>query len=346
MAPDLMSLKTNPSFANRRALSRYLSVALLLAALASAITLRAEVCQTGEDLDATTKAALETTARHYFDLAAKSDIEGLRAASIPSIAADFSGIAAAIKDNQSVLTGATATPKSSFLLSAEGTAPIERAEFLCGVFGKNGQTPTSAVFVLNGLPPGKYAVVILDVTATDGLYKLSLVLQQIGADWKLGGFYLKAAQSAGHDSAWFAEQARAFKAKSQLRNSWLYFAEARNLASPIPFMSTMETDRLYDETQLVLPTDFPGDKPLDLAAEGKTYRVKTMFAFGIAGEVNLVVKYDAADVSNVAAAYADNQAVAKALLARFPEFKDGFGALIPRATEPSGRDYGTLVPTK
>jgi hypothetical protein len=131
-----------------------------------------------------------------------------------------------------------------------------------------------------------------------------------------------------------------------MHNAWYYFLQARDLASPLPFMSTMTTDRLYDESQKIMPADLPGDKPLELTSDGKIYRVKTMFPYGVAGEINLVVKWEAADVSNPVQCYADNQAVAKALLAKYPELRDGFSAIVPRATEASGRDYGTLVPVR
>src|ERR1700686_126158 len=101
---------------------------------------RAQTCLTASDMDEPTRAALVTTAKRYFDMAARGDSAGLRQNSISSVASDFSGIETVIKDNQANLSGAQATPRSPFLLKVEGTAPIARAEFLCGVFGKVGQT--------------------------------------------------------------------------------------------------------------------------------------------------------------------------------------------------------------
>jgi hypothetical protein len=306
----------------------------------------AQSCQMGEDIEPVTRSALETTARRYFDLAAKGDAAALRENAIPSVAADFAGIEAAVKENQANLAGVQPTVRPPFVLLADAGAPADHAEFYCGVFGAKGQTSGSAVFSLNLLPVGKYGVVVLDVPAASGAMTLAQILQQTGTDWKLGGWYVKAAQSAGHDSAWFAAQARAFQAKGQMRNAWYYFLQARDLASPLPFMSTMVTDKLYDESHQIMPADLPGDKPLDLMADGKTYRIKTMFPYGVAGEINLVVKWETGDASNPAQSYADNQVVAKALLAKYPELRDGFAAIVARATEPSGRDYGTLVPMK
>jgi hypothetical protein len=306
----------------------------------------AQSCQIGEDIDPVTRSALETTARRYFDLAAKGDAATLRQSAIPSVASDFAGIEAAVKDNQANLAGVQPTVRPPFVLTADAAAPADHAEFYCGVFGAKGQTSGSAVFSLNQLPVGKYGVVILDVPSAAGAMTLGEILQQVGADWKLGGWYVKAAQAAGHDSAWFATQARAFQGKGQMRNAWYYFLQARDLASPLPFMSTMVTDKLYDESHQIMPADLPGDRPLELAGNGKTYPIKTMFPYGVAGEINLVVKWETADASNPAQSYADNQVVAKALVAKYPELRDGFAAIVARATEPSGRDYGTLLPMK
>jgi len=306
----------------------------------------AQSCQMGEDIDPATRSALETTARRYFDLAARGDAASLRQNAIPSVAGDFAGIEAAVRDNQANLAGARPTVRPLFVLVADAAVPADHAEFYCGVFGAKGQTSGSAVFSLNQLPVGKYGVVILDVPSNAGAMTLGEILQQVGADWKLGGWFVKAAQTAGHDSAWFTAQARAFAAKGQMRNAWYYFLEARDLASPLPFMSTMVTDKLYDESHQIMPADLPGDKPLELAGSGKTYRIKAMFPYGVAGEINLVVKWETGDASNPAQSYADNQVVAKALVAKYPELRDGFAAIVARATEPSGRDYGTLLPMK
>ena len=44
--------------------------------------------------------------------------------------------------------------------------------------------------------------------------------------------------------------------------------------------------------------------------------------------------------------YQDNVALIKALLAKYPEFREAFTGVIARATEPSGKDYGTLLAMK
>src|SRR5882762_8469708 len=154
-----------------------------------------QTCVTSADMETPVRAGLEAAGQKYFALAAKGDVAGLKASAIPSVAADFSGIQAAALDNQNSFSKEQAVVRSMFELIAEGNAPLERGEFLCGVFGKTGQSATSAEFVLNGLPPGQYGIVILDVgnkaVPDDGPWALAFVLQRVNGEWKLGGFNVK-----------------------------------------------------------------------------------------------------------------------------------------------------------
>ena len=164
---------------------------------------------------------------------------------------------------------------------------------------------------------------------------------------ELAGFYVRLAQLNGHDGAWFAQRAREFKSKGQTRNAWLYYREAIALSVPVDFMSTLVTDKLYDELQAAQPSDLPvNGNTVDLAAAGKSYRLSEVFPLVVGSDLDVVVKYQAADVSDTAATFKENQVVTKALIAKFPEFRDAFAGVVVRAVEPSGRDYGSLTAMK
>jgi hypothetical protein len=315
---------------------------LLVISLSATIS-RAQTCSTADDMDETTRSAVLSTARHFYDLAARGDSTSLQQNAIASLASSFSGVEAAVKENQANLAGTQPLARPPFLLKAEATEPLQRAEFLCGVFGARGQTRDSAVFVIPNLPPGNYSIVIFDVTTTSGAYTVSFVLQQQGNDWKLGGFYAKPAQIAGHDGNWFADRAREFKAKGQTHNAWFYFSEARELLVPVPFMATAITDRLYDEMQSVKPADL---SPMDLVAGGKTYKLTDLFPVPVGHDFDVVAKYQSSNVSDSGQTFQNNLAVMKALLAKYPEFRDGFAGIVVRAVEPSGRDYGSMMAMK
>src|SRR5580700_348718 len=325
----------------------------LLLLLLSGSSLFGETCLTASEMENTTRTALTAAGQRDFALVANGDAASLRQSAIPSLAADFSGIEAAVKDNQPALAGSRGTLRPPILLQADGAAPVAHAEFFCGVFGSNGQTSGSSVFYLNDLAPGKYGVVILDASSARGPYTVSFVLQQEGSDWKLGGLYIKAGQTAGHDSAWFIARAKDFQAKGQMHNAWLYYVVARSLISPLPFMSTATTDKLYDDSQKLQPADFPdGGKTADLSAANAnsggsaTYKLTALFPEVVGNDLDLIVKYQAADISNTTQTYQSNVGVMKALLAKCPELRDAFSAVVARAEGPRGGDYGTLLAMK
>lgn len=308
---------------------------------------RGQSCQTSAELDAATRNAITTTAQRYFVMTSNGDTASLRQNAIPSLASDFTGIESTVKDNQPNLAGAQGAIQTSFLLDASGSAPTPNAEFYCGVFGKNGQTANSAAFYLNNLPPGKYAIVLIDAKSAKGRTMVSQVLEQMGGNWKLGGLYIKAAQISGHDSDWFLAQARQYKAKGQLHNAFFYYEEARSLISPLPFMSTLATDKLFDESQNLQPTDMPlGGKTADLSAGATTYRLTAVFPQMVGNDLDLIVKYQSADVANTNLAYQNNVNVMKALVAKYPELRDAFAAVVARAVSATGQDYGTLLAIK
>jgi hypothetical protein len=322
------------------------------ATLLGAASSSAESCQTAGDLDAATRIAIVSAAQRYFDLAANGDAAGLRQNATAAVASDFSGIEAAVKNHRTEIAGSHGTERPPFLLDAAGSASIPHAEFFCGVFGKRTQSPDSAVFTLDDLSPGKYAIVILDAAAAKPPSTVSFilqqqVLQQQGSDWKLAGLYIRPAQAAGHAAEWFVSRARDYKAKNQLHNAWLYYMQARILISPLPFMSTSATDKLYDESQPLLPADFPSEgKTVDLVAGGTTYKLTAVFPQGVGNDLDLIVKYQASDVSETSETYQSNVTVIKALVGKFPEVRDAFAAVVARAVEPGGRDYGTLLAMK
>jgi hypothetical protein len=302
-------------------------------------------------MDDATRTGMIAEALRDFGSVAKGDTAALRLRAIPSLADDFSGVEAKVKESQPVLASAKAEARPPFLLVAEGTAATPRAEFFCGVFGSKGQTRDSAVFSLNGLQPGKYGVIILDAVTAKGAFTISLILQLQGAEWKLGGLYIKAEQAGGHDSDWFAARAREFQTKGQTHNAWLYAQQAISLAAPLPFMSTAATDKLYDDSQKLQPADFPADgKTADLTVGtgtgAGTYKLTALFPEVVGGDLDLIVRYQAGDISNTNQTYQNNIALMKALVAKYPELRDAFAAIVTRAVDPNGHDYGTLLAMK
>jgi len=176
----------------------------------------------------------------------------------------------------------------------------------------------------------------------------SEILQQIGNDWKFADFYVRPAQVSGHDSDWFVAQARQYKTKGQLHDSWFFYRMAIWLISPMgPHMSTLATDKLYDEAQSVHPADLPANgKAAELPAGASTFKITEIFPQPVGNDLDLVVKYESTNVANPNLAYQENVNVMKALVTKFPEIRDAFSAVVARAVDTTGRDYGTLLAMK
>jgi hypothetical protein len=304
----------------------------------------AETCSSGADMDAATRSAMERTARQFFDYAAKGDVFDLKQSAVASLASNFSNIEGLVVDQKSVYATTQPTVRASYLLEATGNAPLARAEFLCGVWA----TPQYASFSINNLPPGRYGLVIQDLTGPKGKYTLTMILRQEGAAWKLAGYYSKPAGIGGHDGEWFLSKAREYKTKGANHNAWLYYLTAWDLIAPVDFMSTPKLEKLADEMQNVRPPDLPSnDRPVTLPASGgHSYQLIYMSALQVGNDLDLLVKYRMPDVSNSQQMFDDNVAVIKGILARYPELRDAFAGVVARATEPSGRDYGTLLAIK
>jgi hypothetical protein len=322
-------------------LVRY-SVFLLLLALAC--PLMAQQCLTADDIDAGARSNLQNTAQQFFRMSAAGDYAGLKAASVPSLASNFSGVETAVADHKADFAGAQATPAAMYVLEAPGSAPISRAEFYCGVFNSQDRVG----FVIPNLAPGRYAVVTQDVSGGRQAVKLTLVFQQQASRWALAGYTVKPSQVGGHDMNWYLTQARQFKSRGQNMTAYLFYLEAWDLSQPVEIEYTVQQDKLADEMQQAKPADWPANnQPMNLPATGKTYRVTQLFPAVVGTDLDLIVKYQATtDISNTAAAFQDNMAVIKAMVAKYPELRTAFTGVVARAVDPSGRDYGSLLAMK
>lgn len=305
---------------------------------------RAQTCSSNDELDQPVKAALDGAARQYFDMSTRGDVAGLKANSIPAVAKDFSGIEQAVVTNKAFLAAAKPTITGTYLLDAsQAKATIPRADFYCGIYN----SPDRIGFFIPNLPPGRYAIVTQNVEGKDPI-TLTMILQDVGGNaWKLAGYYPRLGSLAGHNADWYISKARDYKTKGQKYNAWLYYLTGWDLTAPVSFMSTPQLDKLSEEMQTVRPGDLPTNgNPLQLPANGKVFSVIEITAVAVEDNLDLRVRYNTADASNSGAAFQDNMAVIKAIVAKYPEFRDAFSAVVARAVDNNGHDYGSVLAMK
>jgi len=316
---------------------------LLTVFLAIPQALPAQTCSTGSDLDAATKTAIDNAATQYLQMSKNGDVAGLKANAIPQLAGDFGSIEQAAVTNKPYLAGGQATITGTYLLDAsQAKAPLPRAEFYCGIYNSQDR---QAFFIPN-LPPGRYAIVIQKVNGKEPI-TLTLVLQNLGGAWKLAGYYPRLDSLGDHDGEWYLAKAREYKAKGYSHDAWFYYLTAWDLAAPVNFMSTPQLDKIADEMQTARPSDLPSDSaPLSISANGKVFKITELAAVPVDNKLDLRIRYQNPDAGNSGVAFQDNMAVIKAVVAKYPEFRDAFSSIIVRAVDGSGHEYGSLLPVK
>jgi hypothetical protein len=323
---------------------RHLALLVGLFLLASVCGTRAQRCYTGSEIDASTAKAVETAARLYFNMSAHGDVAGLRANAIPEVAANFGNIEQAVVANKPFFAQGQPSDVPTFVLDAsESKTTLQRADFYCGIYN----SPARVGFSIPNLPPGRYAVSIAKVPGKDPI-TLTMILQDAGNNvWKLAGYYARRNSIGEHDGPWYLSKAREYKEKGHLHNAWFYYLTAWDLIAPANFMGTPQLDKLGDEMQAARPGDLPGpNAPLALSAGGKTFKVTDLAPVPAGSDLDLQIQYETADAANATLASQDNAAVMKAMLTKYPELRDAFNAMIARATDSLGHDYGTITQMK
>lgn len=328
------------SAVSRRA--SYLSMAILLIASWSSVAY-AQTCDSGPDLNPAMKSAIDAAGQRYFNMSAQGDVAGLKANAIPAVAGNFGAIEQAVVDNKKYFAEGQPTVTGTYLLDASQMKNSQRADFYCGIYN----SPQRVGFSIPNLPAGRYAVIIQKVSGDKDPVTLTMILQEMGGGWKLAGYYPRLNSIGGHDGDWYLTQARQYKSKNQLHDAWFYYLTAWDLLAPVNFMSNPQLDKIAQEMETARPADLPSaQSPMNLSANGKVFKITELAPVPVGNDLNLRVRYETADASNTAVAFQDNMAVIKGIVAKYPELRDAFTAVIARAADSSGHEYGSLLAMK
>lgn len=326
-------------------LNRQAGILLFLAMAGAALvpSTYAATCTTQSQMAATDRSSLTNTARAMVNQVRSGDVAGLRASTIPSVAANFDGIAASVKTLQPNVQSATITIDDLYLLDAStDTASQAQTNFYCGA--------PLVVINFNNLPPGKYALVIVHATGVPKPQQISLILSETSPNrWLLAGFFSNSMLEAGHTGLWYWTQARYFAQKKMNWNAWLYYQIAASLLQPVPFLSSPNLVKLHQEADQIRPPDFPGSTPMALNAGASTFSVRTVGISTEFGGLDLEVRYvpnaaQLAELSQPVAARKQAIQVMTALLERHPDLRAAFHGVWVQAEQGSASIYALELP--
>lgn len=311
---------------------------------------QAQTCITQSEMSAVDRSSLVQAGTELALLTAADDTAGVRARTMQPYAQDFSGIQDAIRSAAPHLQGASFFPESLWILDASAAKPgsdgkPQDAEFHCTL--NHGAHETT--FAIPALPPGRYALTVLDTAGTAEPWQVALLLRQSApGTWQLGGLFPHATVAAGHDGLWYWRTARELAAKRQAWNAYVYYNEAEQLLRPVTFMSSTNLDRLQAERGKAAPSALSGglgpQQPLVLAAaQGDEVRVTDLRAENApdhSGTLDLLAHVQVSGpLADPIAARARNAHAAKTLLAAFPELRSTFHGVWIVADLPGGGTY-------
>ncbi len=317
-------------------LNRRFELALTLLTLLAPGRMFAVSCTTQAQMAEAERASLVQTARTLAVAVQNGNVAAVQASTIAKVKAQFDGIASTIEQTAPLLTGATVTIDALYGLDASDLkAAAEDTAFFCGVTG----SPVHVDITIPQLPQGRYALALVHATGVKQPQQMAFLLQKNG-DWQLAGFFVKPMLVAGHDSVWYWTKARAYTQKGQKWNAYFYYKTAAYLATPVDLLTSPNLDKLNQETTGARPDGLPGEKPMPITANSKTYPVSDLHTDGSLGGLDLVIRYVAVDTGDPVATRAQNLEVMKAILAAHPEIRDGFHGLWVFAEAPNQRPYG------
>jgi hypothetical protein len=320
---------------------------LLLAVFS--MPLLAEPCITQSAMQPADRDSLVRAGMTLASMTAGNNADGVRAETMPQYAQDFNGIRDAIRTAAPHLQGASFVPDTVWILDASATKPgpdgsPQDVQFFCTLNRTAGETS----FLIPGLPPGRYGLVVLNTVGTTQPWQIAMLLRQSApGTWQLGGLFPRATVAGGHDGLWYWRAARDYAAKKQDWNAFVYYTEAERLLRPVTFVSSSHLELLEGERSKAAPPALSAGvgpaQPLVIAAKGPEVRVTSLGAEnspGRTGGIDLLAHIAATDaLADPVASRARNAAAAKAIIAAYPELRSAFQGVWVVADLPGGATY-------
>jgi len=300
-------------------------------------------CTTQSQMTSAQRDSLVASAHSFVAQLQSANVEAIRANTLPSVAADFSGIAASVKTLQPLVQSATITVQALYLLDGSTNSPNSaRTNFFCG----------SPVVTLNftNLPPGTYALAIVHATGVPQPQQIAIILSRNTSNsWMLAGFFAKPMIAAGHDGLWYWISARKMAETKMNWDAWLYYNIAFNLLNPVDFLSSPNLEKLHHEASSIRPDNLPGERPLSLNAYGTSFTLTAIDSTTAFGGLDLDVSYSpdavqAAQLHDPPAARAQVTQVMSALLELHPELQTAFHGIWVHASQQNASLFSLELP--
>ena len=319
-----------------------------IAALLASASLSAQQCTTQAAMQTADRDSLRQSALSLAALVQANDGNGVKAQTVPEYAQNFSGIADAIATTAPHLNGAALQPSTLWILDATKISSTQDTQFFCNL--NHSQAETS--FAIPALPPGRYALTIVDGAHVPFPWQLAMLLRQSApGSWQLAGFFPRATTAAGHDGLWYWTDARNAAGKKQNWTAWIEYTEAERLLKPVGFVGSSHLDQLHEEqgrsAPAALSSGIGADAPLVIKAkDGTEYQLTGLGPDDSLGgdRIDVAMHFRAETLADPVAARARNQKAASALVAAYPDLREHFHGVWAFAEVAGGQPFASEEP--
>jgi hypothetical protein len=300
-------------------------------------------CTTQAQMTPAQREGLVSASRAMMSQVQSNNVEGLKAITLPAVAANFQGIAQSIQFLAPLVQSATITVDDLYYLDASSDPPNEaQTDFYCG-------SPVVGLD-FNGLPPGKYALAILHATGVSKPQQISLILSQTADNkWQLAGFFDKPMILDGHDGVWYWQSARKYAQAKGDWSAWFYYHIATYLLDPVDFLASSNLEKLRQETNQLHPQLPAANSPLTVSAGGAAFKVTSVDTTTVFGPLDLDVHYnpDPAEVAELRSPVIARKQVSDlmmALLSAHPEIQSAFHGMWLHADQGNASIFALELP--
>jgi hypothetical protein len=283
-------------------------------------------CTTQAELPAADRYALTAAGGRLSEAVLRQDYAALQAALLPAEAAEWNGIRGAVEQAAPLVKGGQIQLRNLYLLDATSLAAPADTQFFCS----NSTGLLTVTITIRALPPGRYAVVLVDAAGAPLGGQLGLILAWDGAGagsgWRLGGLSVRQGIFDGHDGVWYWARARELAKADQPWSAWYSYEAARSLLVPVDYLSSPNLEKLGQEQAQI--KNSPQDAfPYTLPDGPRTWKIDAVRLDATLRQADLGVTYESTGVTDPAAARTEAVAVLSALVKAQPGLRESFHGL-------------------
>jgi hypothetical protein len=282
---------------------------------------QAATCTAQGELASEDRVALSTVAGRIADAVINQDFNTLEAALLPAESAAWEQIRAAIEQAGPVVKGGKAQLRNLYLLDASmQTAPAD-TQFFCS----NSNGTLTITINMHALPPGRYAIALVDAAGSQQAGQLGIVLAWDSASWRFAGLTTRPGVFDGHDGVWYWSRARGL-AKADPWSSWYSYDAARFLLLPLDYISSPNLEKLQREQSEIVSSP-QSTFPYDLKTGDRIWKVDAVVFDPSLAQPDLAIVYESTGVTDPAAQRTEASSVFSAFLKAQPGIRANFHGL-------------------